>query len=691
MVVEALQRRVRDGDLSSRNFILQGPYGCGKTSLTEIVGRAMNCEDRLLSGSPCGECEACEDFNSINHIYYRRRNCGEDGSIDMIRELIAGSYAQSALGSSKVFVLDEVHGLSLAAFDALLERLEKTPDSTIFFLLTTLPEKIPLTVRSRCSVLEVCRLDNETARSYALSICEDRHLLAEAEDEAIELVVRSARGHVRDLVRNLEVVAEAGAITVQRVRRVLRLDYIDRLADYLKLVFEGGDLGAQIRRLDGWHEEAATKATRIQEALFYLACNYEFESPRPDPVLAGIAEEHRVAILDGVRTRAAAASISVKDYWLELIEHWRPTHQSWNDSDLGAAVIRFDMLMNAREAVVTRRAKLDRHSLPVSGEITRRVRVVKPRKAGGIDAAIGLGLSEPYLSRDAARLIWNAGSFLIQEHGLCFNTRITIRHRARGSLSHDVAAKLVGRLTHQLELWLSRRPDRASGPALPWVYVQEVDEEGHLLTTLAACVAEQHQNGAMTWLRQRKAGPDSQHWRAIHMRCTKGEHDEARLRRHTGYLRLLCRGLDTRSSVGGAQFVEQLEIPTTWRRAAGRVSCAQRVRASKSIGESAQLAACNEGCEMLSAFDNQAWSLLDGTWQLEEHARRLLVREEHTREERASVTPIEKLSGQVADQAREEIRVKLRGRWRREARERARHWHEWLPKINRLTTEQATL
>ena len=156
-VVRALTNALESGRVHHA-FLFTGTRGVGKTTIARIFAKSLNCE-RGTSAEPCGECNACRDIDAGRFIDLLEIDAASNTGVDDVREVIENAQYMPSRGQYKVYLIDEVHMLSKAAFNALLKTLEEPPGHVKFLLATTDPQKLPVTVLSRCLQFNLKRLD----------------------------------------------------------------------------------------------------------------------------------------------------------------------------------------------------------------------------------------------------------------------------------------------------------------------------------------------------------------------------------------------------------------------------------------------------------------------------------------------------------------------------------------------------
>src|SRR3989440_10257867 len=210
---QAVTRTLRNALASKRlaqAFVFAGPRGVGKTTTARILARALNCE-KGPTADPCGVCDACVEIAQGRDIDVMEIDAASHTGIDNIREVvIAGLAITPVRDRYKVFIIDEVHQLSSASFNALLKSIEEPPAHVVFMMATTELHKIPDTILSRSQVFEF-RTIHTTAIAAQLRRIVDAEGI-NAEDAALSLIARAAEGSMRDAQSALDqVIAFAGS------------------------------------------------------------------------------------------------------------------------------------------------------------------------------------------------------------------------------------------------------------------------------------------------------------------------------------------------------------------------------------------------------------------------------------------------------------------------------------------------
>src|SRR4051812_28936702 len=251
---EALVRTLTNAIQSGRvahAFMLTGVRGVGKTTTARIIARALNCE-KGPTITPCGACEQCLAISQDRHVDVLEMDAASRNGVDEIREIIDSVQYAPVSGRYKIFILDEVHMLSKAAFNALLKTLEEPPEHVKFVFATTEIRKVPVTVLSRCQRFDLRRIDAGVLEKYFSELMAKEKI--EAEQAAIALIARAADGSARDGLSLLDqaISREPQKISESQVREMLGL--VDRsiTLDLFEAIMKGSSLEA-MNLLDGLH------------------------------------------------------------------------------------------------------------------------------------------------------------------------------------------------------------------------------------------------------------------------------------------------------------------------------------------------------------------------------------------------------------------------------------------------------
>ena len=222
-------------------YLFCGPRGVGKTTCARIFAKAINCEHLGADGEPCNQCESCQAFNEQRSYNILELDAASNNSVDDIRNLTDQVRIPPQVGRYRVFIIDEVHMLSQAAFNAFLKTLEEPPHYAIFILATTEKQKIIPTILSRCQIYDFARITVPDIVEQLQRISEDKGV--NAEPSALNVIAQKADGAMRDALSIYDQVlaSSEGNITYQSAienLNVLDYDYYFRLDE----AFQSGDV-----------------------------------------------------------------------------------------------------------------------------------------------------------------------------------------------------------------------------------------------------------------------------------------------------------------------------------------------------------------------------------------------------------------------------------------------------------------
>lgn len=257
-IVTTLKNQIK-ADRIGHAYLFCGTRGTGKTTIAKIFAKAVNCE-HPVDGSPCGECPACQAIAAGNSMNVIEIDAASNNGVDNIRQIREEVEYRPTEGRYKVYIIDEVHMLSIGAFNALLKTLEEPPSYVIFILATTEAHKIPITILSRCQRYDFRRISIDTIAARLSELMEAEGV--SVEEKAIRYVAKAGDGSMRDALSLLDqciafylgqeltydkVLETLGAVDTEVFSRLLRLILKKNIAGAIgaveDMVVEGRDLG----------------------------------------------------------------------------------------------------------------------------------------------------------------------------------------------------------------------------------------------------------------------------------------------------------------------------------------------------------------------------------------------------------------------------------------------------------------
>lgn len=260
-IVQTLKNQIKS-DRIGHAYLFCGTRGTGKTSIAKIMAKAVNCE-HPVDGSPCNECATCRAIAAGSSMNVIEIDAASNNGVDNIREIREEVSYSPTEGRFKVYIIDEVHMLSIGAFNALLKTLEEPPSYVIFILATTEAHKLPVTILSRCQRYDFKRISITTIGERIQELLAAEHM--EAEEKAIRYIARKADGAMRDALSLLDqciaffpgqkltyeqVLDVLGAVDTEVFSRMLRLilkkDVRGLMQSLEELVMQGRELGQYV-------------------------------------------------------------------------------------------------------------------------------------------------------------------------------------------------------------------------------------------------------------------------------------------------------------------------------------------------------------------------------------------------------------------------------------------------------------
>jgi len=249
-VLQALVNALESGRLHHA-YLFAGTRGVGKTTIARILAKALNC-DNGVTAEPCGECSACREIDEGRFVDLIEVDAASKTKVDDTRDLLDNVQYAPARGRYKVYLIDEVHMLSKSSFNALLKTLEEPPPHVKFLLATTDPQKLPVTVLSRCLQFNLTRLTPRLIQDRLAYICDAESI--EFESTAIAMIARAADGSLRDALSLLDqaIAYCGGKVEGSKVATMLGTIDRDHVSRLVRLLAENDAAGiiAAVKDID---------------------------------------------------------------------------------------------------------------------------------------------------------------------------------------------------------------------------------------------------------------------------------------------------------------------------------------------------------------------------------------------------------------------------------------------------------
>jgi len=223
-ITSTLQNAIKNQHLAQA-FLFTGPRGVGKTTCARILAKTINCENLTENLEPCNQCESCTSFNNNASFNIHELDAASNNSVDDIRSLVDQVRIPPQVGMYKVYIIDEVHMLSQAAFNAFLKTLEEPPAYAKFILATTEKHKILPTILSRCQIFDFRRISVEDIADYLTYVAKSENV--EAELEAQHVIAQKADGSLRDALSTFDQIVSYSGDTLTYKNVIENLNILD--------------------------------------------------------------------------------------------------------------------------------------------------------------------------------------------------------------------------------------------------------------------------------------------------------------------------------------------------------------------------------------------------------------------------------------------------------------------------------
>lgn len=287
-VTKTLQNEVKEGRISHA-YLFTGPRGVGKTTCAKILAKAVNCPN-AKDGNPCNECDICKGIDNGSVLDVVEIDAASNRGIDDIRALKEETAFEPSQAKYRVYIIDEVHMLSIEAFNALLKTLEEPPEHVIFILATTEVQKLPATILSRCQRFDFNRLSVESIVSRLEFVAKNENI--DLHDNAARLIARISDGGMRDALSLLDrCISISEDVTVDVVTKsagMMDRTYLFNMSEYLR----DKDITSALKLIDKLHSESCDTEKLCPELIEHFRNLFIVKTiDEPEKILACTDEE----------------------------------------------------------------------------------------------------------------------------------------------------------------------------------------------------------------------------------------------------------------------------------------------------------------------------------------------------------------------------------------------------------------
>ena len=361
-IAQALQGAIT-AERVAHAYLFTGARGVGKTTTARILAKALNCKNGPTC-TPCDKCDSCESVVSGDDLDVLEIDGASNRGIDEVRELRQNANLRPTRGRYKIYIIDEVHMLTREAFNALLKTLEEPPAHVKFIFATTDPQKIPVTILSRCQRFDFGTISQDRIEKRLKEIVAAEGIAVE--DEVLELVTRRAAGSMRDALSLMDQLLAFGGerVTTEQVHRLLGTAGEDRLME-LAAHLVGRNAGGAIQVVDQAESQGVQLGELIDQLIEYFRDLMIVKSAGPDARLVSVSSRQRGRIAE------QAASLPL-DFIFAAADILAETKNRLRGSNYGRILLDISL---ARIANLEDLGSLD--------ELAQRLQEIETRQGGG--------------------------------------------------------------------------------------------------------------------------------------------------------------------------------------------------------------------------------------------------------------------------------------------------------------------
>jgi DNA polymerase-3 subunit gamma/tau len=375
-VVSTIEGAIAQGRIAHA-YLFSGPRGVGKTSAARILARSLNCDEGPTT-KPCGVCSHCIEIKAGNSVDVIEIDGASNTGVNDIRQIKDEVLFPPQTGRYKIYIIDEVHMLSISAFNALLKTLEEPPSYVIFILATTELQKVPATIRSRCQQFHFQLISLDLIKESLAAAADDQGI--QADDDALFWIAREATGSMRDAYTLFDQVVafSAGHITMETIQSKLGLVGFDRTIAIATDLLEGNTQAALLAMHSLINAGVSVEQTIKDLAQFYRSLLFMRSKITDEAILGVQSDRVPLALRTAYSTEQLEAALEL------LLATYREIRYSLNPRiELELAVSRLGELKNLRSntALVKEIATLREELLSGNVHVTRKVQTAAPSQA----------------------------------------------------------------------------------------------------------------------------------------------------------------------------------------------------------------------------------------------------------------------------------------------------------------------